>query len=359
MLFTPYKLGSVELSNRLVMSPMTRNRAIGNVPNDLMAEYYSQRAEAGLIITEGTSPSPNGLGYARIPGVFSPEQTEAWKKVTDAVHAKGGRIFLQMMHTGRIGHPSNLPSGAELIGPSLVAAPGQMWTDQDGPQDHPAPRAMEKADIEQTVEEFRKSALNAVAAGFDGVELHGANGYLIDQFLNPASNKRTDNFGGSPENRNRFALLVAQAVSGAIGKDRLGIRLSPYGVFNGMEQYPEIHAQYTALAAALSAYAGYVHLVDHSAMGAPKPEKATVDAIRRAFTGTLILSGGYDLIRAEKDLEEKRGDLIAFGRPFLANPDFVQRLRSGDALNEPDQSTFYTPGEKGYTDYPSLALSTP
>lgn len=359
MLFTPTRLGSAELSNRLVMSPMTRSRATGNVPNDLMAEYYRQRADAGLIITEGTSPSPNGLGYARIPGIYSARQTEGWKLITDAVHARGGKIYLQMMHTGRVGHPLNLPEGAEIIGPSAVAAPGQMWTDASGAQAHPVPRAMEKSDIESTVEEFRTAALNAIAAGFDGVELHGANGYLIDQFLNPASNKRTDEFGGSAENRNRFALLVAEAVSQSIGRERLGIRLSPYGVFNGMEQYPEIHAQYTALAAELSNFAGYIHLVDHSAMGAPAPEKATVDAIRKAFRGTLILSGGYDADRAEKDLEENRGDLIAFGRPFLANPDFVSRLKSGAELNNPDPSTFYTPGAKGYTDYPSLALSTP
>ena len=354
MLFSPFRLGRIELKNRVVMSPMTRSRAIGNVPNALMAEYYGQRADAGLLITEGVSPSPNGLGYARIPGIFSAEQTAGWKAVTDAVHAKGGRIFMQIMHTGRIGHALNLPAGAEIVGPYAVAAPGEMWTDSSGAQPHPVPRAMESADIERVLEEYKTAALNAVAAGFDGIELHGANGYLIDQFLNPASNKRSDDFGGSPEKRNKFALLVAEASAKAIGQDRVGIRLSPYGVFNAMEHFAEIDAQYRALAAGLSAHAGYIHLVDHSAQGAPKPDQATVEGIRSAFSGAMILSGGYDAARAEKDLVEKRADLIAFGRPFLANPDLVKRLQTGAALNEPDPSTFYTPGAKGYTDYSSL-----
>lgn len=354
MLFTPYRTGSTELKNRIVMSPMTRSRATGNVPNALMAEYYAQRAGAGLIVTEGTSPSPNGLGYARIPGIFSSEQVAGWKLVTDAVHAKGGRIYVQLMHTGRVGHPLNLPAGAEIVGPSAIAAPGAMWTDAKGSLDHPVPRAMEKADIERALEEFRTAAVNAVAAGFDGIELHGANGYLIDQFLNPASNKRTDEFGGSAEKRNLFALRAAEAASKAIGKDRVGIRLSPYGVFNGMEQYPEIEAQYTSLAAGLSEFVNYIHLVDHSSMGAPKPSQTTVEAIRKAYKGTLILSGGFDAASADRALKENRGELVAFGRPFLANPDLVKRLETGAPLNAPDPSTFYTPGEKGYTDYPSL-----
>lgn len=354
MLFSPFRLGSVELKNRIVMSPMTRSRATGNVPNALMAEYYAQRAGAGLIITEGTSPSPNGLGYARIPGIFSAAQTEGWKAVASAVHEKGGRIYMQIMHTGRIGHPSNLPAGGEVLGASAVAAPGQMWTDSNGAQPHPVPRAMELSDIERALEEYRTAASNAIAAGFDGIELHGANGYLIDQFLNPASNKRSDDFGGSPEKRNRFALLAAEAAASAIGKERVGIRLSPYGVFNAMEHFPELDSQYRSLAADLSKHAGYVHLVDHSAQGAPRPDQATVDAIRSAFSGAMILSGGYNVTRAEKDLADRRADLIAFGRPFLANPDLVRRLETGSQLNEPDPSTFYTPGAKGYTDYSFL-----
>jgi N-ethylmaleimide reductase len=354
MLFTPLRLGGIELKNRVVMSPMTRSRSIGNVTGPIVAEYYAQRADAGLLITEGTSPSPNGLGYARIPGIFSAEQVTAWKAVADAVHAKGGRIFMQIMHTGRIGHPLNLPAGAEIVSPSAVAAAGQMWTDANGSQPHPVPRAMEISDIEHAIEEYRTAALNAVAAGFDGIELHAANGYLIDQFLNPASNKRSDDFGGSPEKRNKFALLVAQAAAKAIGRDRVGIRLSPYGLFNDMEHFPEIDAQYRALAAALSEHVAYIHLVDHSAQGAPKPDPATVAAIRNAYNGALILSGGYDAERAQKDLAEKRGDLIAFGRPFLANPDLVKRLQTGAELNQPDPSTFYTPGPKGYTDYSFL-----
>ncbi|MCE9598116.1 MAG: alkene reductase [Spirochaetia bacterium] len=355
VLFSPFKLGAVELKNRIVMSPMTRSRSIGNVPGDLVAKYYAQRATAGLIITEGTAPSPNGLGYARIPGIFSDAQVAGWKAVTDAVHAKGGHIFLQMMHTGRVGHPGNLPANAEVIGPSSVKVTGEMWTDANGNQPYPEPRSMTVADIKSTIGEYVTSAKNAIKAGFDGVELHGANGYLIDQFLNPAANQRTDEYGGDPVKRNRFAVEVAAAVADAIGKERVGIRLSPFGVFNSTTIFPEIESQYGALAKSLSDIGiVYIHIVDHSAMGAPKPEPATVAAIRSNFKGVLILSGGYDRLRAEEDLNAGKGELVAFGRPFISNPDLVSRLKSGAALAAPDASTFYTPGEKGYTDYPAL-----
>ncbi len=355
LLFSPTKLGPLTLQNRLVMSPLTRNRASDNVPNDLMVEYYAQRASAGLIITEGTSPSPNGLGYPRIPGAFSAAQTAAWKKVTDAVHAKGAKIFLQLMHTGRIGHPLNLPAGATVLAPSAVAAAGEIYTDAGGMKPHATPKAMTEADLKTALGEYVQAAKNAVAAGFDGVELHGANGYLLEQFIRPNSNQRTDAYGGSIENRARFVLEVAKAVIAAIGKDKVGIRLSPYGAFNDMPPYPEMEADYAYLARQLNALGlAYVHLVDHSSMGAPAVPQSIKDTFRKEFKGALILSGGYDAARAEADLAAGKADLIAFGRPFLANPDLIKRWQSGAALNAPDPNTFYTPGPKGYTDYPAL-----
>ncbi len=355
LLFSPTKLGPLTLQNRLVMSPLTRNRATGNVPNDLMVEYYGQRASAGLIITEGTSPSPNGLGYPRIPGAFSAAQTAGWKRVTDAVHAKGAKIFLQLMHTGRIGHAANLPAGASIVAPSAVAAAGEIYTDAEGMKPHGTPKAMTEADIKTAIGEYVQAAKNAVAAGFDGVELHGANGYLIEQFIRPNSNQRKDAYGGSIENRARFGLEVAKAVIAAIGKDKVGIRLSPFGAFNDMPPYPEMEADYAYLARQLNALGlAYVHLVDHSSMGAPAVPQSIKDTFRKEFKGALILSGGYDAARAEADLAAGKADLIAFGRPFLANPDLIKRWQSGAALNAPDPNTFYTPGPKGYTDYPAL-----
>ncbi|HEX7602580.1 MAG TPA: alkene reductase [Polyangiaceae bacterium] len=354
-LFAPAPLGALTLSNRLVMAPMTRNRAEGNVPNALMAEYYGQRAGAGLILTEGTSPSPNGLGYARIPGLYSEAQVAGWKVVTQAVHAKGGRIFAQLMHTGRVGHPLNLPKGAELLGPSAIAASGEMFTDQKGLQPHPAPRAMTEADLGKTRDEFVHAAKNAVAAGFDGVELHGANGYLLEQFISPNTNQRTDAYGGSVEKRTRFVLEVAQAVAGAIGGGKVGIRLSPYGVNAGMTAYAEIDETHLLLTKKLAATGiQYVHVVDHSAMGAPPVPDALKAAMRKAWPRTFILCGGFDRAKAEAALRDGRADLVAFGRPFLANPDLVTRLEKNLALNAPDFGTFYTPGAKGYTDYEAL-----
>jgi N-ethylmaleimide reductase len=355
LLYSKTTLGPLTLQNHLVMSPMTRNRAIGNVPNDLMVQYYAQRASAGLIVTEGTSPSPNGLGYPRIPGIFSAAQVAGWKKVTDAVHADGARIFVQLMHCGRIGHPLNLPAGATVLGPSAIAAAGEMYTDAKGMQPNAMPKAMTEADIKTAIEEFAQAAKNAVAAGFDGIELHSANGYLLEQFFRPTSNQRTDRYGGSVENRARFVLEVAAATIAAIGKDKVGIRLSPFGVFNDMPPNPEMEADYTYLAQQLNA-AGlvYIHVVDHSAMGAP-PVPASVKAMfRSVFKRTLILSGGYDAARAESDLVAKKCDLIAVGRPFLANPDLVERWKANAAMNPPDASTFYLPGPKGYIDYPAL-----
>jgi N-ethylmaleimide reductase len=353
-LFSPYHLGKIELQNRMVMSPMTRSRAINNIPNELMAEYYGQRSGAGLIVTEGTSPSPNGLGYSRIPGIFSSEQIEGWKKVTASAHKGGARIFVQLMHTGRVGHALNLPEGAELIAPSALKPDGQMWTDSAQMQDYQVPREMNIDDIVKARNEYVKAARNAVVAGFDGVELHAANGYLIEQFLSPASNIRKDNYGGSIENRSRFLLETAKAVADAIGKERTGIRLSPYGINNSLQLYPEIDATYKYLAEKLNAMGlAYIHIVDHSSMGAPVVSHELKKDIRKIFKNTLILSGGYDIERAEADVKSGHADLIAFGRPFISNPDLPERLMNSYPLASPDMSKFYTPDNKGYTDYPA------
>jgi N-ethylmaleimide reductase len=356
MLFDGFSARSLKLANRAVMSPMTRSRAVNaNTANALMAEYYGQRAGAGLIITEGTSPSPNGLGYPRIPALFNAAQVQGWKLVTSAVHAKGGKIFVQLMHTGRVGHIANLPAGAEVIGPGTAVCPGEMYTDSKGMQPYSPPRAMSEEDMRHAVAEYVTSARLALDAGFDGVELHGANGYLIEQFLNPLVNQRADEYGQGMEGRNRFAIEVASATAAAIGPERLGIRLSPYGVFNGTGEFPEVQAQYFALAGQLSALKLlYVHLVDHSSMGAPAVPAEFKVELRNQFSGLFILSGGFNRPLAETALAERRGDLVAFGRPFLANPDLLERMRQNAPLNEPDASTFYTPGPKGYTDYPAL-----
>lgn len=356
MLFEAFALRQLPLANRLVMSPLTRSRAVhDNTANALMATYYAQRASAGLIITEGTSPSPNGLGYARIPGLFNAQHVAGWKLVTDAVHARGGRIVVQLMHTGRVSHQANLPSGAEVLSASAGACPGEMWTDVQGSQPHTPPRAMAAADIATAIGEYAQAARLAIEAGFDGVELHAANGYLLEQFLNANINHREDGYGGTPEGRNRLVLEVAAAAAEAIGADRVGIRLSPYGVFNGAGGFPGVDAQYLALTQALSALGlMYVHVLDHSALGAPAVPDGLKAALRDAFDGPFILAGGLDKALAEQALTSGRADLVAMGRAFLSNPDLVARLRQGSPLNAVDPQTFYTPGETGYTDYPAL-----
>lgn len=357
-LLSPLQLGRITLKNRAVMSPMTRSRAIDNVPGDLMASYYGQRADAGLIITEGTAPSRNGLGYARIPGMYSDAQIAGWRKVTDAVHAKGSRIFLQLMHVGRIGHPLNVPEGGELVAPSAIAAAGEMWTDQQGQQPHPVPREMTAEDIEATIEEYVTAARNAIEAGFDGIELHGANGYLINQFLNPRSNQRADDWGGSADNRNRFAVEVARRVVAAVGADRTAFRVSPYGVFNDLSAFEGIDDQYAALAAALGELGlAYLAIVDHSSMGAPEVPDSIKARLAESFGGPILLGGGYDGARADADIAAGKAAMISFGRPFLANPDLLERLKAGAALNAPKFDLFYTPGPEGYTDYPLLSES--
>lgn len=353
-LFEAYKLGELELANRVVMAPMTRSRAINNIPNDIMAKYYKQRANAGLIITEGVAPSANGLGYPRIPGLYSEAQVEGWKQVTSAVHEAGGKIFAQLMHTGRASHPANMEKGTEILAPSALGLSGEMWTDSDGMQAYPIPKVMTLEDITQAIEEYKTAAKNAIKAGFDGVEIHSANGYLIDQFINTASNKRNDEYGGSKENRTRFAIEVAKAVSEAIGVEKTGIRFSPYGVFNDQEIFEGIEDTFEYLAAEMEKIGLlYIHIVDHGAMGAPEVPMSVKTKMKNAFGGPIIVSGGKDAEKGKKAIDTGEGELVAFGRPYISNPDLVYRLQNNVEQAAPDFDTFYTPGEKGYTDYPS------
>jgi len=353
-IFSTFNLGNIELKNRIVMAPMTRSRATADhVPTDIMVKYYQQRAEAGLIITEGASPSPNGVGYPRIPGIYNDIQIQEWKKITGAVHSKEGKIFLQLMHTGRVSHMENMKPGTKIVAPSAIAMSGQMYTDSKGLQPYPVPQEMTLDDIEQAQNEFVQAAVNAIEAGFDGVEIHSANGYLLDQFINPASNHRIDEYGSSIQNRCRFSIEVAQKISDVIGPQKTGIRLSPYGVFNDMILFDEIHETYAYLADALKKIQlVYIHIVNHSSMGAPKVPESVQSNIRKAFKGTIIASGGLDKETAENILTADKAELVAFGRPFLANPDLVHRMKNDLPLNDPDYDTFYIPGEKGYTDYP-------
>ncbi len=360
MLFEPFDLHGLPLANRLVMAPMTRNRATAaHVPTAAMATYYAQRATMGLIVTEGVSPAADGLGYARIPGLFSAEQVEAWRPITAAVHAAGGKIFVQFMHTGRASHVDNMPAGARVVSSTATPLPEPMYTDTAGMQPASVPHALTEAEIATVVAEHAHAARAAIEAGFDGVELHGANGYLIEQFLNANVNTRTDGYGGSIEARNRFALEVAQASVAAIGAHRVAMRISPYGAFNATGAFPEVEPQFLALATALGALGlCYLHLVDHSSMGAPPIPAEFKRALRKAFGGVFIASGGFDRDSAEAVLVSGDADLVAFGRPALANPDLVARLEQNAPLNAPDFSTFYTPGDKGYTDYPTLSAVT-
>ena len=359
--FDTFQLGHLTLPNHLVMAPMTRSRTPGTIPNALMAEYYAQRATAGLIITEGTSPAANGMGYARIPGLYNQAQVAGWKLTTDAVHAAGGRIFLQFMHTGRIFHPLNLPAGAEGVAPSAIAAKGQMWTDQQQMQDQPVPRALRHEELAQVRDEFVQAAKLAIEAGFDGVELHGANGYLLEQFLNPASNQRTDEYGGSVAKRTRFVLEVTRAVAEAIGPERTAIRLSPWNPFGDQPNYPEIEETYALLAEEFQKLnLVYLHLIDPTRPDGPPEPAQTVRTIRAKFTNPLILNGGYStMARINETLASGRADLVSIGKPFVSNPDLVHRLQENLPLAPPNPATFYAPGPgglaDGYTDYPTAA----
>jgi N-ethylmaleimide reductase len=350
-LFMPYSKAALQLKNHVVMAPMTRSRAIGNVPNDLMATYYKQRSGAGLIITEGTSPSPEGLGYPRIPGVFNDAQIEGWKLVTNAVHEGGSKIFLQLMHTGRIAHSSNLPEGHQVVGLSAVKAAGEIYTDT-GMFEYSAPTALDEAGIARIIQDHVKAAENAIAAGFDGVELHGAHGYLLEQSLNPHVNNRTDNYGGSIENRSRLTLEIVQKIAAAIGAAKVGLRISPFLTSNDMPAYEEaeVHEIYVRLAREVNHVGiAYLHISNNPGI----PEKTHRD-IREAFAHTIIYCNAFTAETAETKIQDGSADLVAFGRSFLANPDFMRRIERNVPLNEPDYNTLYTPGEEGYTDYPVL-----
>ncbi|OAV42873.1 alkene reductase [Lewinella sp. 4G2] len=360
-LFSPIALGKSELRNRIVMAPLTRSRAVGNVPNEMMALYYGQRAGAGLIITEGTSPSPNGLGYPRIPGCFSSEQVAGWELVTKAVHDNGGKIFLQIMHTGRVTHPDNLPAGGRVLAPSAVAMEQtKMYVDGKGELPIPLATPMTIADITEAVREYADCAQLAIDAGFDGVELHAANGYLLEQFLHPGTNRRDDQFGGSVENRLRFVRNVAEAVVARIGGDRVGMRVSPYGVFGEMGEFDSVEETHVRLAKLMKETGlVYMHVVDHSGLGAPAVPSSIKTKIKEAFGGPVILCGNYDATEAGDDIEAGKADLVAFGRPFISNPDLVDRFFGAHKLQLPEQETFYTPGPEGYIDYPTMAEETP
>ncbi|MGW6024969.1 alkene reductase [Streptomyces sp. NPDC055099] len=351
--FDSLDLAGTPLANRIAMAPMTRSRAgEGGTATELTAEYYAQRASAGLIITEGIQPSAVGQGYPDTPGLHSDEQVESWRKVTSAVHAAGGRIFAQIMHVGRIGHPVLLPDGLVNVAPSPVAAQGQVYT-AEGPKDFVTPRELTAEEIRATIADFVTAARNAVDAGFDGVELHGANGYLIHQFLAPGSNKRTDEWGGTPENRIRFAVETARAVAAEIGAARTGLRLSPGNPFNDIsEPREELEATYTALVKELSALdLAYLHVMEVG------PIRDLVTTLRQGFDGPFILNPategptGHDALAL---VEDGTADVIAFGALFLANPDLPARLRTEGPYNTPDPATFYGGTEKGYTDYPAL-----
>jgi len=349
LLFSTKTLGQIALQNRIVMAPMTRSRAINNVPNDTMREYYQQRNSAGLLITEGTSPSADGLGYARIPGIFTQEQADAWGKIAAAVHAGGSKLVVQLMHTGRIGHDLNLPEGKTLIAPSAIAAAGQMWTDQQGMQNHPVPKAMDENDLERVKQDYVHASKLAIAAGLDGVELHAANGYLLGQFLNPRSNIRDDEYGGSPENRRRYVLEVIDAVVAEIGAGHVGIRISPFNPFNDLAaNYDGEEAEYLDLVRELAKRnLAYLHVI---ATPGAVPD-SSVNAIREAFPGPLMLAGDFNRERAEAALASGITDVVAFGRPFIGNPDLPARLLKNIALNAFNPDQLYTPGPQGYSDY--------
>jgi N-ethylmaleimide reductase len=354
--FSPFHLGALQLPNRMVMAPMTRNRAgPGEVPGPISGTYYAQRASAGLIVTEGTQISQQGQGYPGTPGIFSDAQVAGWSRVTEAVHTAGGRIFLQLWHVGRISHPSLQPGGAAPVAPSAVQPTGETFTAQGNMQTFVTPRALETDEIVAVIEDYRRGAANAKRAGFDGVELHGANGYLIDQFLRDKTNRRSDRYGGSALNRARFLLEVTEAVVGVWGAERVGLRLAPTNPFNDIaDSHPA--DTFAVVVGELKRFElGYLHIVeplpsDPVATG----ERPDIKFFRRLWPGTLIGNKGYDLARANAALGDGIVDLVSFAALFLANPDLPERFRHNAKLNAPDRDTFYAGGEKGYIDYPTL-----
>lgn len=358
-LFSPVQVGPYTLPNRIVMAPMTRSRAgTGNAPTSLNAKYYAQRATAGLIVTEASQVSPQGVGYPATPGIHSLEQIAGWRQVTDAVHSAGGRIFLQLWHVGRISHPSLQPDGALPVAPSAIAAVGNAKT-YTGSQPFVTPRALEINEIPGIVDQFRQGAKNALAAGFDGVEIHGAFGYLIDQFLQDGTNQRSDRYGGSIENRARFLLEVTETVCSVWGAKRVGVKLSPSNTFNDVRD-SDSKATFSYAIAALSSFGlGYLHLMEPSAADIQHGAKPIpVCEFRPLYSGTIIANGGYNREKANAAIANGNADLVSFGTLFLANPDLPERLRLNTALNQGDRSTYYGGDEKGYTDYPFLYSTT-
>jgi N-ethylmaleimide reductase len=354
-LFAPYALGALQLRNRLVMAPLTRSRAgPGNVPSEMAATYYAQRAGAGLIVTEATQAAAGGQGYVATPGIHSEDQVAGWRRVTEAVHQAGGRIFVQLWHVGRVSHP-DFRAGELPVAPSPIAPRGVQTFTAEGLKPIPAPRALDAGEIPGIVQEFRRAAGNAKAAGFDGVEVHGANGYLLDQFLEDGTNQRTDDYGGSVENRARLLFEVLAAVSDVWGGQRVGVRLSPGGTFNDMcDSDPQATFGYVVRRLATLELA-YLHLIEPS----PPPGEHPMPCLsarffRPLYPGTLIVAGGYTLERARRVVEAGLADLVAFGQLFIANPDLPERLRTGAPLITPDPDTFYGGGAEGYIDYPAL-----
>jgi N-ethylmaleimide reductase len=356
-LFIPIKLGNIELANRIVMAPLTRGRAgADRIPNALMQEYYSQRATAGLIISEATLISAQAAGWLDAPSIYTEEQVQGWQLITKAVHDQGGKIYLQLWHMGRASHPDFQPNGVLPVSASAIAISGEIRTPL-GKKLFPIPRALETSEIAGIVQDYVVAAKNAIAAGFDGVEIHGANGYLIDQFLRDSSNHRTDKYGGSVENRARFLLEVTKAVVDALGGDRVGLRLSPTSPYNDMSDRNPI-ATFTYACEQLNDFGiAYLHVLE-ALPDLGHPLAAQGDRVspylRKAFKGVFMVNGGYDLFTGEQAIANGDADLIAYGVLFIANPDLVERFRLGTDLNTPDQATFYTPGAKGYTDYPTL-----
>ena len=355
-LFNPYTLGDLTLANRLVMAPLTRGRtASDRVPNDLMVEYYRQRSTAGLIISEATIISPQAAGWINTPGIYNADQIQGWRRVTDAVHWGGSKIFLQLWHMGRASHPDYQSGGALPVAPSAIAIRGDIHV-PGGKKPYPVPRALELGEIPGIVEDYAKATQAAREAGFDGVEIHAANGYLIDQFLRDGSNQRTDRYGGSLENRSRFLLEVTDAVVKAWEPGRVGVRFSPTGAFNDMsDSNPSATFGY-ATQHLNSRHLAYLHVTEplpgHPLSSSLPP---VAPLLRKTFHRPFILNGGYDAITGAKAIDEGKADLIAYGVPFLANPDLVERFRCHAPLNAPNEGTFYWGGAEGYTDYPTMA----
>jgi N-ethylmaleimide reductase len=356
-IFTPIKLGAIEAKNRVVMAPLTRSRAVeGEVPNELAITYYKQRAGAGLIVSEGTQIRQDGQGYVSTPGIYSPAQLDGWKKITDAVHEAGGKIVAQIWHVGRVSHPS-ITGGLQPVAPSAVALPSaRAFTPAGKLEAVPVPRALSLDEIKQVVEDFGVATKNALTAGFDGVEIHGANGYLVDQFLRDGANKRTDAYGGSIENRVRFMTEVVDASIAAIGADRVGIRLSPVTPSNDLSDSNPQPLFDLAVSELAKRKIAFVHMIEGATQGARDivPD-FDFQKLRKMFGGVYIANNGYDGAAAKQAVGEGLVDMVAFGRWFISNPDLVERIRQGAPFNEPDKSTFYGGGAKGYTDYPTLA----